>query len=414
MRLKHVQVERRTMQDQNEVSSRIRNVSPSATLAVDSKAKALKASGVDIIGYGAGEPDFLTPKNIVDAAIKACAEEKNYRYTPSAGLPELRQAIADKTLRDSGYEVDPQQIIITNGGKQAVYETFQVLLNKGDEVIVPAPFWTSYTEIIKLADGTPVTVFAGIEQGFEPSIEDIEAARTDKTKAIILNSPSNPTGVVYSPETIRAIGQWAFEHDIWVISDEIYEHLLYDNAPSTYVGAVVPEIRKKLIVLNGVAKTYAMTGWRVGWAIVPLDIIGAFTKLQGHLCSNVNNIAQRAAIEALNGPQDEVELMRQAFDKRRKTIVEELRKIDGVECLTPQGAFYVFPNVEGLLNRPIGPDKQIIRTSAQLAEVLLEEAHIAAVPGEGFDAPGYLRFSYALSDEALVKGMHRFQEWAQA
>ena len=394
------------------LSERITKVAPSATLAVDSKAKAMKASGIDVIGFGVGEPDFPTPDYIVQAAVEACKDVRNHRYTPTAGLPELREAVAAKTLRDSGYAVDPSQVVVTNGGKQAVYETFQVLLNPGDEVIIPAPYWTSYPETVKLASGNPVEVFAGGERGFEPDIETIERARTQRTKAIVLNSPCNPTGAVFSTQTITTIAQWALEHHIWVISDEIYEHLTYDGARTAYVGALVPAIREQLIVLNGVAKTYAMTGWRVGWLIAPQQVSGAAAKLQGHMTSNVANVSQRAAIAALDGPLDAVSAMRQAFDVRRQAIVTALNSIESVSCATPQGAFYAFADVHALLGTPHGFQKTVSHTSAQLAATLLDEAHIAAVPGEAFGAPGYLRFSYALADDQLAEGMRRFAAWA--
>ena len=396
------------------LSDRINSVSPSATLAVDGKAKALKAAGVDVIGFGAGEPNFPTPDYIVNVAADACRDPKNHRYTPTAGLPELRQAIADKTLRDSGYAVEPSQVVVTNGGKQAVYETFQVLLNDGDEVIIPAPFWTSYPEVVKLAGGKPVEVFSGSDQNFTPTVAQLEAVRTERTKAIVLNSPSNPTGAVWPEETVRAIGEWAVANHLWVISDEIYEHLNYDDAKTTYVGAVVPEVRDQLIVLNGVAKTYAMTGWRVGWLIAPEPVAKAAAKLSGHMTSNVANVSQRAALAAVAGPLDEVHVMREAFDKRRRAIVAALNEIPGVDCPTPTGAFYAFPNVEALLGKPLGPNGSVPATSSELAALLLDEAHIAAVPGEAFGAPGYLRFSYALADDQLAEGMKRFQDWVAA
>ena len=314
------------------LSDRINNVAPSATLAVDSKAKAMKAAGLDVVGFGAGEPNFPTPAPIVAAAAEAVQDPKNYRYTPTAGLPELRKAIAEKTLRDSGYEVAPEQVVVTNGGKQAVYETFQILLDEGDEVIIPTPYWTSYPEAVKLAGGKPVEVFAGGDRDFEPDLAALEAARTDRTKAIIVNSPNNPTGAVWSPETVVAIGKWAIEHHIWIISDEIYEHLNYDDAKTTYIGAAVPECRDQLIVLNGVAKTYAMPGWRVGWLIAPEPVAKAASKLQGHMTSNVANISQRAALAAVSGTLNEVYRMREAFDVRRKAIVTALNGIDGVTC----------------------------------------------------------------------------------
>lgn len=395
------------------LSDRINQVSPSATLAVDIKAKAMKASGFDVIGFGAGEPNFPTPEYVVEAAVEACRDPRNHRYTPTAGLPELRAAIAAKTVRDSGYMVTDDQVVVTNGGKQAVYQTFQILLNDGDEVIIPAPYWTTYPEAVKLAGGVPVEVFAGAERGFEPSIEAIEAARTERTKAIIVNSPSNPTGAVWSRDTMAAIGRWAVEHHVWVIADEIYEHLNYDGARTEYIGAVVPEVRDQLIVLNGVAKTYAMTGWRVGWLVAPKPVAAAAAKLQGHLSSNVGNVSQRAALAAVAGGLTAVHRMREAFDVRRKAIVEALNAIEGVNCPTPTGAFYAFADVSGLLGHPVGPNGSVASSSSELAALLLDEAHVAAVPGEAFGAPGYLRFSYALADDQLAEGMRRFQRWAQ-
>lgn len=396
------------------LSERINHVAPSATLAVDTKAKAMKAQGIDVVGFGAGEPNFATPQEIVAVAAEAVVDPKNYKYTPTAGLPELRAAIADKTLRDSGYEVKPEQVVVTNGGKQGVYEAMQLILNDGDEVIIPTPYWTSYPEMVKLAGGKPVEVFAGAEVGFEPNIEDIEKARTDKTKAIIVTSPNNPTGAVWSEKTIKQIGEWAVEHGVWVLSDEIYEHLTYDGVKTTYIGAAVPEVRGQLIVLNGVAKTYAMPGWRVGWLIAPPEVAKEAAKLQGHMTSNVNNIAQCAALAAVAGPLDAVEIMREAFDKRRGIIVSALNDIEGVHCPTPNGAFYAFADVRGLLNRPVGPNGLEFETSSDLAAALLDEAHVAAVPGEAFGAPGYMRFSYAVADDQIVEGMRRFKEWAEA
>lgn len=399
------------MADWQTLSDRINNVAPSATLAVDSKAKAMKAAGVDVIGFGAGEPNFPTPDYVVEAAAEACRDPRNHRYTPTPGLPELREAIARKMLRDSGYEVTPEQVVVTNGGKQAVYEAFQILLNDGDEVIIPTPYWTSYPEAVKLAGGVPVEVFAGADRSFEPDIDAIEAARTERTRAIIVTSPSNPTGAVWSRETIEAIGRWAVEHHVWVVSDEIYEHLNYDGARTAYIGQVVPEVRDQLLVLNGVAKTYAMTGWRVGWLVAPEPVAKAAAKLQGHMTSNVANVSQRAAIAAVGGDLDAVYAMREAFDVRRKAIVAALNAIDGVHCPTPTGAFYAFADVSGLLNRPLGVNGSVAASSAELAAMLLDEAHVAAVPGEAFGAPGYLRFSYALADDQLAEGMRRFQAW---
>lgn len=398
---------------QRHLSNRIEQVAPSATLAVDAKAKAMKAQGIDVVSFGAGEPDFPTPQYVVDAAQQACADPRNYRYTPTAGLPQLREAIANKMLRDCGYEVSADQVVVTNGGKQAVYEAFQILLNDGDEVIIPAPYWTSYPEAVKLAGGVPVTVLAGAERNFEPDINAIEAARTERTKAIIINSPSNPTGAIFSSETIRAIGKWAVEHHIWVISDEIYEHLHYDGVTTSYVGVEVPEVRDQLLVLNGVAKTYAMPGWRVGWMVAPLDVARAAVKLQSHMTSNVSNISQRAAIAAVAGSLDVVAQMRDAFDKRRRQISEALDNIESVSCPLPHGAFYAFANVTALLDKPLSATNEIPGSSARLAQMLLEEAHVAAVPGEAFGAPGYLRFSCALADDQLVEGMRRVKAWIE-
>ena len=394
-----------------QLSTRIHNVAPSATLEVDLKAKALKASGIDIIGFGAGEPDFPTPDYIVRTAVEAAQDSKNHRYTATAGLPELREAIAHKTARDSGYEVDPQQIVVTNGGKHAVYASFQLILNEGDEVIIPTPCWVSYPETIKLAGGVPVEVFADAEHTFEPSIEQIEAATTERTKAIIINSPNNPTGAVWSADTLRAIAKWAIEHDVWVISDEIYEHMTYDDAETARIGSLVPEVRDRLIVLNGVAKTYAMTGWRVGWLLAPAEVAKAATKLQGHMTSNVSNVPQRAAVAAIAGDLSAVAAMREAFDRRRHAIVSALNELPGVSCEMPKGAFYAFADFTGLLGKPLGKNGTVCENTVQLAALILDEVHVAAVPGEGFSAPGYIRFSYALADDDLAEGMRRLKEW---
>ncbi|MFI5730404.1 pyridoxal phosphate-dependent aminotransferase [Kribbella sp. NPDC051587] len=387
------------------ISARIGAISESATLAVDSKAKALKAAGRPVIGFGAGEPDFPTPDYIVEAAVEAARDPKNHRYSPAGGLPELKQAIVDKTKRDSGYEIEAAQVLVTNGGKHAVYNTFATLLDPGDEVLLPAPYWTTYPEAILLAGGVPVEVLADESQDYLVTVEQLEAARTEKTKALLFCSPSNPTGAVDSRESIEAIGRWALEHDIWVITDEIYEHLTYDGVESTSIPVVVPELADRTVVLNGVAKTYAMTGWRVGWMIGPKDVIKAATNLQSHQTSNVGNIAQRAAIAALTNDLSAVEEMKVAFDRRRRTMVRLLNEIPGVECPTPTGAFYAYPSVKGLLGKEIGD--RTATTSAELAEIILDEAEVAVVPGEAFGAPGYLRLSYALSDEDLAEGISR-------
>lgn len=390
------------------VSTRISAIAESATLKVDAKAKALQAEGRPVISYAAGEPDFATPAFIVEAAERALHDAKNYRYTPATGLPELREAIAAKTLRDSGLKVPASQIIVTNGGKQAVYQAFQVLLDDGDEVLVPTPYWTTYPEAIALAGGKQVDVFAGSEQNYLVTVEQLEAARTDKTKVLLFVSPSNPTGSVYSPEQTKAIGEWALEHGIWVICDEIYQNLTYDGVRAVSIVEAVPALAEQTILVNGVAKTYAMTGWRVGWMVGPADAMKGAANLQSHLSSNVNNIAQRAAIAALTGPQDEVEAMRQAFDRRRKTIVAELSKIEGFHVPVPQGAFYVYPNVTALLGRDwngVTPT-----SSLELADLILDQAEVAVVPGEAFGPSGFLRFSYALGDEPLLEGVQRLQK----
>ncbi|GAB2632605.1 pyridoxal phosphate-dependent aminotransferase [Kribbella swartbergensis] len=387
------------------VSARIGAISESATLAVDSKAKALKAAGRPVIGFGAGEPDFPTPDYIVEAAVEAARDPKNHRYSPAGGLPELKQAIVDKTQRDSGYQVEAAQVLVTNGGKHAVYNAFATLLDPGDEVLLPAPYWTTYPEAIQLAGGVPVEVLADETQNYLVTVEQLEAARTDKTKALLFCSPSNPTGAVDTPEAVEAIGRWALEHDIWVITDEIYEHLTYGDTRSTSIPVAVPEIADRTVVLNGVAKTYAMTGWRVGWMIGPKDVIKAATNLQSHQTSNVCNIAQRAAIAALTGDLSAVDEMKQAFDRRRRTMVRMLNEIPGIECPEPTGAFYAYPSVKGVLGKDI--NGRTPTSSAELAEIILDEAEVAVVPGEAFGAPGYLRLSYALGDADLAEGVGR-------
>lgn len=404
------------MTERARLSARIAAIAESATLKVDAKAKALQAEGRPVISYAAGEPDFSTPEHIVEAALAATRDPKNYRYTPAAGLPELREAIAAKTLRDSGLEASASQVVVTNGGKQAVYQAFQVLLDEGDEVLVPTPYWTTYPEAIKLAGGRQVDVFAGSEQGYLVTVEQLEAARTDRTKVLLFVSPSNPTGAVYAPEQVKAIGEWALEHGIWVIADEIYQNLTYGSLDSE-VGSpapravsiveAVPGLANQTILVNGVAKTYAMTGWRLGWMVGPADVIKGAANLQSHLSSNVSNISQRAAIAALTGPQEPVEEMRRAFDRRRRLIVAELSKIDGMTVPVPEGAFYVYPDVTGLLGREWGGVTPT--TSLELADLILEQAEVAAVPGEAFGPSGFLRFSYALGDEPLLEGVQRLQ-----
>ncbi len=389
------------------IARRIAAIAPSATLAVDARAKALKAAGRPVIGFGAGEPDFPTPDYIVEAAVQAARVPANHRYSPAAGLPGLRQAIADKTLRDSGYAIDPANVVVTNGGKQAVYEAFATVIDEGDEVILPAPYWTTYPEAVRLAGGVPVSVFAGSDQGYKVTVAQLEAARTPSTKALLFCSPSNPTGAVYTPDETRDIGEWALRHGIWIFTDEIYEHLVYDHAVFTPLLAVVPALADTTIVLNGVAKTYAMTGWRVGWLVGPTDVVKAATNLQSHLTSNVANVCQVAAQAALSGDLSAVEAMRLAFDRRRRTMVSMLNAIDGVHCPTPEGAFYVYPDVTGVLGKTIRGVTPT--TSAGLADLILSEVEVAVVPGEAFGPSGYLRLSYALGDDDLVEGVGRIQ-----
>jgi aspartate/methionine/tyrosine aminotransferase len=390
------------------ISSRIAAIAESATLAVDAKAKALKAAGRPVIGFGAGEPDFPTPDYIVSAAASASAVPANHRYTPTPGLPDLRDAIVAKTKRDSNYEITADQVLVTNGGKQSVYQAFATIIDPGDEVILPSPFWTTYPECIKLAGGKAVEVFADESQNYLVTVEQLEAARTPKTKALLFCSPSNPTGSVYSPEQVKAIGEWALKNNVWIIADEIYEHLLYDGAKAPSMPVVVPGLADSTIIINGVAKTYAMTGWRVGWMIGPKDVIKAATNLQSHLTSNVSNVSQRAAIAALTGDLSAVHKMGEAFDRRRKLIVGLLNEIPGFECPMPTGAFYVYPSVKGALGKTIRG--KVAKTSAELATIILDEVEVAAVPGEAFGPSGYLRFSYALGDDDIVEGIGRIKK----
>ena len=390
------------------ISARIAAIAESATLAVDGKAKALKAAGRPVIGFGAGEPDFPTPDYIVEAAAAATRVVANHRYTPTPGLPELREAIVAKTKRDSRYEITVDQVLVTNGGKQAVYQAFATIIDPGDEVILPSPFWTTYPEAIKLAGGKSVEVFADESQNYLVTVEQLEAVRTPKTKALLFCSPSNPTGSVYSAEQAKAIGEWAVKNNIWIVSDEIYEHLLYDGAKAPSLPVLVPALAESCIIINGVAKTYAMTGWRVGWMIGPKDVIKAATNLQSHLTSNVSNVSQRAAIAAVTGNLDAVHAMGEAFNRRRKLIVGLLNEIPGFECPTPQGAFYVYPSVKGALGKTIRG--KVANTSAELATIILDEVEVAAVPGEAFGPSGYLRFSYATSDEDIVEGIGRIKK----
>jgi aspartate aminotransferase len=389
----------------SELSRRVGAIAPSATLAVSAKAKALKAEGKPVIGFGAGEPDFPTPQHIVDAAVEACRVPSNHKYSPTPGLPALREAIVVKTKRDSGYEVTADQVVVTNGGKQAVYNALAALLNPGDEMLLPAPYWTTYPEPVRLAGAIPVELQTSARAGFKVTVEQLEAARTENTKALMFVSPSNPTGAVYLKEEIEAIGHWAVEHDIWVLCDEIYEHLVYDGVEHHSMPVLVPELAGRCIILNGVAKTYAMTGWRVGWIIGPPALAKAASTLQSHQTSNVCNVAQAAALAAVSGPLDAVHEMHAAFDRRRQTIHTMLNEITGVSCINPEGAFYAFPSFHDVLGREI--DGVTPTTTAELADLFLEKINVAIVPGEAFSAPGYGRMSYALSDEDLIEGVTR-------
>jgi len=389
----------------NRISAAVSQIAESATLAVDAKAKSMRAAGENVVGFGAGEPDFPTPKHIVDAAVAACGVTQNHRYSPAGGLVVLKEALAKKTTRDSGLSLDPSQFLVTNGGKQAVFNTMMTLLDPGDEVLLPAPYWTTYPEAIRMFGGIPVEVFAGADQGFRVTVEQLEKARTPQTKVLVFVSPSNPTGAVYDRDEIEEIGKWAVDNQVWVVTDEIYEHLVYGSRKNYSLPALVPKIADRCIVLNGVAKTYAMTGWRVGWMAGPTDVIKAATNMQSHATSNVCNVAQAAALAAVSGSLEDVAMMRSAFDERRIMIHKMLNEIPGVECLEPEGAFYAFPSMQGLIGRTIGGRE--ISSTLDLASFVLQEAKVAFVPGEAFGAPGYARFSFALGLEDLIDGVSR-------
>ncbi len=392
------------------ISQRVIGVAESATMAITTKAKALRAAGAPVIGYGAGEPDFATPDHIVAAAVVAARDPKNHKYSPAVGLPELKAAVAKRTLQNSGFSAEPNQVVITNGGKQAVYLTCQALLDPGDEVLLPAPYWVTYPETIKLADGVPVYVNADDTAGFKVTVAQLEAARTPKTKMLIFVSPSNPTGAVYTRDEIKAIGEWAVEHEIWVMTDEIYEHLVYGDAEFSSLPVEVPELAERCVIVNGVAKTYAMTGWRVGWLIGPEAVAKGVGKLVGHMTSNVANVSQRAALAAVEGSLDSVYEMRGAFDRRRLAMHSMLNATNGVTCLEPNGAFYAFPNMTGMLNRDL--NGKTASTTLELATIVLDEIQVAFVPGEAFGLPGYARFSFALADDDLAEGLKRLQDFA--
>ena len=392
----------------NRTSTRLAAIAESATLAVDAKAKALKAQGENVIGFGAGEPDFPTPQHIVEAAIKACSNPAMHRYTPAAGLPDLREAIAAKTARDSGFDCKPSQVLVTNGGKHAVFAAFAALCDPGDEVICPAPYWTTYPEAIVLAGGVPKVIDTTEENGFRVTVEQLEEARNSRTKALLFVSPDNPSGAVYPKEEVEAIGRWAVEHGIWVVTDEIYEHLTYGPHEFVSMPTVVPDIADQCVIVNGVAKTYAMTGWRVGWMIGPDDVVKAAINFQSHSTSNVANVAQAAALAAVSGDLTAVAMMREAFERRGKTMHRMLSEIPGITCLEPQGAFYCYPNLAALLERDIGGT--VAHTTLELADLVLEQAKVAFVPGEAFGTPDYGRFSFALGDDDLVEGIRRLAE----
>ena len=395
----------------NRTSARLAAIAESATLAVDAKAKALQAKGENVIGFGAGEPDFPTPENIVEAAVRACRDPKNHKYSPAAGLPELREAIAVKTKRDSGFECTASQVLVTNGGKHAVFTAFATLCDPGDEVICPAPYWTTYPETITLAGGVPVVVQTDESTGFRVTVEQLEAARTPRTKALLFVSPDNPSGAVYTPDEVEAIGRWALDNGIWVLTDEIYEHLTYDDNRFVSMPTVVPELANQCIIVNGVAKTYAMTGWRIGWMIGPSDVMKAAINFQSHSTSNVSNVSQRASLEAVSGDLSAVAMMRDAFARRAVTMHRMLNEIPGVTAIKPQGAFYCYPNFTTLLGRPLGPNGTVSNNTLELADVILGEAKVAFVPGEAFGTPGYARFSFAMAEDDMEEGIRRIAKF---
>ena len=395
-------------------SARLAAIAESATLAVDAKAKALKAKGENVIGFGAGEPDFPTPDNIVEAAVRACRDPKQHKYSPAAGLPELREAIAVKTLRDSGFSCTASQVLVTNGGKHAVFTAFAALCDPGDEVICPAPFWTTYPEAIELAGGVPVVVQTDETTGFKVTVEQLDSALSPRTKVLLFVSPDNPSGAIYTPEEVEAIGRWAVDKGVWVLTDEIYEHLVYGDNRFVSMPTVVPELANQCIIVNGVAKTYAMTGWRVGWMIGPSDVMKAAINFQSHSTSNVSNVAQIAALEAVSGDLSAVAMMRDAFARRAQTMHRMLNDIPGVSAINPQGAFYCYPNVKGLLGRALGPKGTVSHTTLELADAILDEAKVAFVPGEAFGTPGYARFSFAMADADMEEGIRRIGAWVGA
>ena len=391
-----------------EISDRVLAIAESATLAVDAKAKALKAQGRPVIGFGAGEPDFPTPSHIVEAAQKAASEVSNHRYSPTPGLANLREAIAKAATKDDGLEFKSEEVVVTNGGKQAIFNTMATLINPGDEVLLQAPYWVTYPEAVQIFGGKSVVINSDETTNYKINVNDLEKAYTNKTKMLIFVSPSNPTGTVYTPEEVKEIGEWALSKNIWVMTDEIYQHLIYEGSKFSSIVGLVPGLKDRCVIVNGVAKTYAMTGWRVGWTIGPKEFTKASINLQSHMTSNVNNIAQQAAYAALTGPQDVLKTMLDAFNNRRKTIVKMLNEINGFVCPEPGGAFYVYPSVKKVLGKTI--NGKTINSSLDLANIALEEVDVALVPGEAFGTPGYIRMSYALSDKDLVEGVTRLQK----
>ncbi|WP_260286000.1 pyridoxal phosphate-dependent aminotransferase [Peribacillus aracenensis] len=389
------------------LAKRVQSLTPSTTLAITAKAKELKAQGLDIIGLGAGEPDYNTPKHIIDAALLSMNEGQT-KYTPSAGLPKLKEAIAAKLKRDQGLEYKPSEIVVGSGAKHALYTLFQAILDEEDEVIVPIPYWVSYPEQIKLADGKPVYVVGTEENQYKITKEQLEQAITEKTKAVIINSPSNPTGMLYSREELAAIGEVCLAHDILIVSDEIYEKLVYGNAKHTSIAEISPELKKQTIIINGVSKSHSMTGWRIGYAVGDESIIKAMTNLASHSTSNPTTTAQYGAIAAYEGTQEPVEEMRQSFEGRLNTIYDKLVEIPGISCIKPQGAFYLFPNVKRAVELTGYSNVEEFTTA------LLEEAQVAVIPGSGFGAPDNIRLSYATSLELLEAAVERIHSFVNS
>ncbi|MFC4049854.1 pyridoxal phosphate-dependent aminotransferase [Actinomadura syzygii] len=389
------------------LSERAGAIAGSATMAVSARAAELRAAGNRVVSFGAGEPDFPTPGHIVEAAQRACADPVNHRYTSSAGLAELRRAVAESVLADTGLAIDKTDVLVTNGAKQAVYLACMVLLNPGDEALVPSPYWTTYPEAVRLTGATPVPVRSDPARDYKVTPEALDAHLTPRTKVLLFGSPANPTGTVYTPEEIRAIGDWAAQRGIWVISDEIYQHLLYDGAVAASMPVAAPGVRDQCIVIGGVSKTYAMTGWRVGWLYGPAGAVKAAVNLQSHMSSNVSNVAQAAAMAALRAGRPGFEDVLASYDRRRHLMVDILQGIRGVDCPTPTGAFYCFPSVKRLLTRSILGHS--FASTAELATFVLDRVSVALLPGEAFGAPGCLRLSYALDDQSLQTGLERLQ-----